>query len=82
MTQQITIPKTEYEKLTKRVTVLEQNLRFLMENLRDKLDLEPPYGSDTWWGWADRKGLDAIKKGAYVEFPSVKELQIYLASLK
>ncbi len=82
MAQQVTIPKTEYDKLTKRVTTLEQTVRSLINTLTNKLDIEPPYGSDAWWQWADKKGLDAIKKGDFAEFSSAKDLQSYLNSLR
>ena len=82
MAQQITMPKTEYEKLIKRVTALEQTVRSLIEKLTDTRDPEPAYGSEQWWKWADKKGLEAIEKGEYKEFSSAKELQTYLDSLK
>lgn len=36
---------------------------------------EPPFGSDEWWEWSDKKALEEIKRGeVYGPFENADEL--------
>lgn len=41
---------------------------------------EPPYGSDAWWEWSDKKALEDIKAGKGIKFNSAKEAIKWLNS--
>lgn len=39
-----------------------------IETIKEKLfEMEPEYGSDAWWEWSDKKGMEDYKKGDYFE---------------
>jgi hypothetical protein len=44
----------------------------------EKLEKEPPYGSNEWWEYSIKKGEEDIKKGNYQVFDSGKSLANYL----
>lgn len=77
MAQTIQLSQTRFDELFKRLSRLEA----MMAKLLEKID-EPQYGSDEWWKWADKKGLEAVKKGNYVTLSTKEELQSYVDSLK
>ena len=79
MKQTISLPKSDYERLVNRVKALEKTVHDLVAKLKDTLDIEPPYGSDAWWEWSNKKGLEDIKKGDYYEMKNQKELKDFLS---
>lgn len=57
--------------------------KFDIAMVKEKLtDLEPVYGSDEWWEWSDRKGLEDLKQGRYTSVSSIEELSTLLDSWK
>ncbi len=62
----------QLDKLTKDMTELKEKI----------LGQEPEYGSEEWWEWSDKKGLEDIRNGNVISFNSVKEMQKHLDSLK
>lgn len=76
MNQTMNISQSEFDELNQRVKRLEQIVKKLLEK-----EVEPPYGSDEWWEWSDKKALEAIKKGEYKEFSSAKDMVTYLKIL-
>lgn len=63
---------TRLEKLVNDVQTIKKAL----------FDEEPPYGSDEWWEWSDKKAVEEIKAGQYTEIRTKKGLQTFLDSLK
>ena len=81
MKNSITLSKTDYQNLLNRVKTLEHIVRDLVGQLKDKLDLEPPYGSDAWWEWSSKKGEENIRAGRSTRITSKKELKTFFESL-
>lgn len=77
--QTITVPVETFEKLVSRLDELTREVKAIKVRLFDK---EPPYGSDEWWEWSDKKAMEDIKAGRFVELKDKKELKTYLNSLK
>lgn len=90
MSQTIAVPKDEFKELVSSVKRIELLLSALVEEDEAKQhkdnyqyeEGEPEYGSENWWKWADKKGLDAVKKGKTKNFTSEKELLSHLDLLK
>lgn len=78
MSNSLTLSKTQYETIFSRLTRLEAMVKFLAGKLEDVLETEPPYGSDTWWEWSDKKAMEEIKAGKGISFNNIKELKQYL----
>lgn len=59
-----------------------RELKEQLVRLNERLEGEPPYGSDAWWAWSDKKAQEDIKTGRYTKIRSKKELHNFLNSLK
>ena len=42
---------------------------------------EPPYGSDAWWEWSHKKGLEDVKKGDYYELENKKDIDEFFNNI-
>ena len=62
-----------------RLDTMAKDIHTLKEKL---LDQEPPYGSEAWWEWSDKRGLKDIKEARYTTVHNKKELGKLLNSLK
>ena len=60
---------TRLDKLTNEVKVIKTRL----------FEEEPPYGSDEWWEWSDKKELKSIKEGKGSVIHNKKELEKWAA---
>lgn len=49
--------------------------------LSEKLKEAPPYGSEEWWEWSDKRALNSIKGGRGTTITSKKELNNFFKSL-
>lgn len=77
--QTVTIPVKTYEKI---LSKLEQ-LGRAVEAINEKLEGAPPYGSNEWWEWSEKKADEDIKMGRVSAILRNKnELQEFLNSLK
>ena len=76
MSQVVTIDS----KIIKNLLDTLQELKAEITRLNQKFETEPPYGSDQWWEWSDRKAKEDIKAGKTVKFDSVKEAIKWLNS--
>ena len=47
--------------------------------VKQTLNIAPPYGSKEWWEWSDKRALKDVKEGRYESYASVEE---YVAELK
>lgn len=77
MAQTISLKQSEYQKLIKRITKVEEQI----SNLIDIFQKEPSYGTEEWWKWAQTKGIEAMKKGEYTEITTSKQRKSYFQSL-
>ena len=77
--QTVTVPAKTFEKI---VSKLDQ-LTAQVEAINEKLEGAPPYGSDEWWEWYEKRATDDIKAGRVsAVLHNKKELQQFLDSLK
>jgi hypothetical protein len=53
----------------------------MIAQLLEKLEQEPPYGSDAWWEWPIKKGKEDIKKGKYTSLKTHREIDRFFESL-
>lgn len=79
MAQAITISPRTIAEILFRLDELTKEVRAIKTKL---FQGEPPYGSEAWWEWSDKKALDEIKQGKYTELRNKKELNAFLDSLK
>lgn len=78
MTQVISIDN----KIAKDLLSLLNELKEQVTRLNEKLETAPPYGSDEWWEWSNKKALEEIKQGQGTVIRNKKELNQFLNSLK
>lgn len=75
--QTITVPTKTFEKIISKLDYLTQEV----ETIKTKLfEGEPPYGSDEWWEWSDRKAKEDIRAGRVMKFDSAQEAITWLNS--
>lgn len=79
MSQTITVSPKTIEQIITRLDNLTKEVKAIRTKLFEE---EPPYGSDAWWEWSDKKALKEIKEGKYTKINNKKELQQFLDSLK
>lgn len=71
MNQTVTISSKTIEQILARLDRLTKEVR----TIKAKLFEEPPYGSDAWWKWSDKKALEDIKTGrTYGPFENATDL--------
>lgn len=80
MAQTITVPTKTFEEILARLDQLTKEVRVIKAKL---FSGEPPYGSDEWWDWSEKKADEDIKAGRVsAVLQNKKELQHFLDSLK
>lgn len=77
--QTMTVPTKTFEEILSRLDQLTKEVHVIRVKL---FESEPPYGSNEWWEWSDRKAMEDIKAGRFVELKNKGELKTYLDSLK
>lgn len=75
----MTVPAKTFEEILSRLNQLTKEVHVIRVKL---FESEPSYGSEQWWEWSDRKAMDDIKAGRFVELKNKEELKVYLNSLK
>lgn len=78
MAQTITVPVKTFEEILLRLDQLTKEVRVIKARLFSE---EPPYGSDEWWDWSDKKALESIRKGKGITIHNTKELNAFFKSL-
>lgn len=78
MAQTITVPAKTFQEILSRLDQLTREVRAIKAKLYSK---EPPFGSDEWWEWSDRKALESIRKGKGITIHNKKELDAFFKSL-
>lgn len=76
--QTVTVPAKTFEKILSRL----DHLSRAVEAINEKLEGVPPYGSDAWWEWSDKKAMEDIKAGRYTTLHSKKEVKEFFKNLK
>ncbi len=79
MTQTISVDINTIKLILQRLDDLAQDVAEIKKKVSEK---EPPYGSQAWWDWSDKKAKEDIKKGRYTMVRDKNELQTHLDSLK
>ena len=80
MNQTITVSPKTVEEILSRLDQLTKEVRAIKAKL---FQGEPPYGSDEWWEWSEKKADEDIKTGRIsAALDNKRELQEFLDSLK
>lgn len=77
MSQTVTIPAETLDEIFSRLNELSKAVKKISVRL---LKEEPPYGSDKWWEWSERRADEDIKTGKLVRFDLVKDAIKWLNS--
>ena len=77
MAQTVTVPAKTFQEILSRLDKLTRDVHAIKARLFEN---EPPYGSDEWWEWSDKKALEDIKAGRVVKFDSAKDAIKWLKS--
>ena len=78
MNQVISVSPKTIEQILTRLDALTEEMRAIRTRLFEE---EPPYGSDAWWEWSDKKSLKEIKAGKGTRITNKKELDTFFKSL-
>jgi len=68
-------------KIAKDIVSSLRELKQQLASLNEKLENAPPYGSDEWWKWSNRKALQSIKRGQGITVRNKKELDEFFNTL-
>jgi len=79
MNKTLTVSSKTIDEILVRLDLLTKEVKAIKAKL---IEEEPPYGSDEWWEWSDKKAMEDIKAGRYTTVHDKKELQQFLDSLK
>ena len=77
MNQTITVSSKTINEILARLDELTNAVKKISLRL---LTEEPPYGSDEWWEWSDKKAIEEIKAGKGVKFNTVQDAIKWLNS--
>ena len=77
MNQAITVSSKTIEEILAHLNTLTKEVKEIKAKLFEK---EPPYGSDEWWKWSDKKALEEIRAGKGIKFNTAKEAIKWLNS--
>ena len=75
--QTVTVPTETFEKIISKLDQLAKDVQAIKSSLHEQ---EPPYGSDEWWEWSDKKAKEDIKMGRVKKFDSAEEAIKWLNS--
>lgn len=78
MSQAITVSPKTIEAVVEQLMILTKEVKAIKTRLFEE---EPPYGSDAWWEWSDKKALEEIKAGKGIKIHNKKELNAFFKSL-
>lgn len=78
MSQAITITPKTVETIVEQLAKLTKEVKAIKARLFEE---EPPYGSDEWWEWSDKKAIEEIKAGKGIKITNKKELDIFFNNL-
>ncbi len=76
--QTITVPTKTVESILSKLDQLTKQV----EAINEKLESAPPYGSDEWWEWSDKKAMEEIKQGKGIVLHNKRELKDFFKNLK
>lgn len=77
MSQTMAVSAKTFEEILSRLDQLTREVHAIKVKL---FEGEPPYGSNEWWEWSDRKAMKDIKVGKIVKFDSAEKAIKWLNS--
>lgn len=77
MANTVTIDTKTINLILDRLEKLARDVNAIRVGLIEK---EPPYGSNEWWEWSDKKALNEIKAGKGIQFNSAEDAIEWLNS--
>ncbi len=77
MAQTITVPAKTFEEILSRLDRLTRDVRAIKARVYQQ---EPPYGSEEWWEWSEKRADEDIKAGRVFKFDSAEEAIKWLNS--
>lgn len=77
MNQTITVSSKTIGNILTRLDTLTKEVKAIKSKIFEE---EPPYGSNEWWEWSERRADEDIKTGKLVRFDSVKDAIKWLNS--
>lgn len=77
--QTVTVPVKTFEKILAKLEQVAKDVQAIKSSISEQ---EPPYGSDEWWEWSDKKAKEDIKAGRYTTLRNKKELKEFFKSLR
>lgn len=75
------LSKTQYENLLTRLSQLEDMMRSLLVAVREAVTIEPKHGSEAWWEWAHRQGMNAKSRGEVIRLETQQDLDDFFKKL-
>lgn len=79
MNQAIAVSPKTIQEILIRLDSLTKEVRAIKSKIFGQ---EPPYGSDEWWEWSDKKALQEIKEGKGTTIHNKKELDAFFKNLR
>lgn len=70
MNQAVTVPTKTVNEILTRLDTLTREVKAIKAKL---FEGKPPYGSDAWWEWSEKKADEDIKNGRLMKFNSTEE---------
>ncbi len=82
MSDTITIPRSQFDRLNNRVVHLERVVRRVAEKIGlPEETLEPSYGSDEWWEWSDNQARADIQAGRTTTLKTKEDIDRFFDTL-
>lgn len=78
MSQAATVSTKTINTIQARLDELTKEVKAIKARLFEE---EPPYGSDAWWKWSDKKAQEDIKAGKGTKIANKKELDAFFKRL-
>lgn len=69
-------------KIVKDLVITLRELKEEVARLREKVELEPPYGSHEWWEWSNAKALQEVRGGKGTVLHNKEEIKEFFNSLR
>ena len=68
---QVVAQQKTLQTILNRLEELSREIKYIKGRLKET---EPPYGSEAWWRWAEKKADEDIAAGRYKTYKDVKAL--------
>jgi hypothetical protein len=82
MSDTVTLPRSEYNYMTSRITQLEHVVKQAVEEHKlPETSLEPPEGTEAWWVWAEQQADADIQAGRVVTLHNEEDINTFFDNL-